>query len=43
MFVLSEKVREPLRDDVQVLVMLASLEAKDKGVVGDLIVDYDFP
>lgn len=43
MFVSAKQVRESIRDDAQVLVMLASLEAKYKGVVCDLPVVYDFP
>lgn len=33
MFISTKKVRESIMNDVQVLVMLASLEAKYKGVV----------
>lgn len=43
MFVSARQVREFVKDDVQVLVMLASLEAKDKGVVCDHPVVSEFP
>lgn len=43
MFISAKQVRESLKNGVQVLVMLASLEAKEKWVVCDLLVVCDFP
>lgn len=43
MFALDKQVRESLRDDVEMLVILASLEAKGNEVVCDLPIICDFP
>lgn len=42
MFVFVKKVRESVKDEVQVFVILASLEAKGKGVTRDLPVMCEF-
>lgn len=42
MFVFAKKVRESVKDGTQLFVMLASLEAKGKGVVRDLPVMCEF-
>lgn len=42
-FVSAKKVRESVNDKAEVFVMLASLEARGKGVVHDLPVVCEFP
>lgn len=43
LIVLARQVREHIRDDAQLFVMLSSLEAKGKEVVGDIPIFCDFP